>query len=169
MKRMPRFPTLTLALALACAPAPGTSGTDGGAPEDDAAATRAVRGQVDAFLDAFNAGDPQAIAPLYTDDVVEMAPDGPVIRGPAAVVEAVAAFLSQFSTTPTQTATVDEVSVHGDVAFARGTWSVRHTPEGGPEQAMTGKWLTVHRRQDDGSWKISRWIWNQEGTATPAG
>lgn len=168
MKRI-RLSTTILALAMVgCTPAAdtGEAETETGMQADAEAAREAIRAVVDDFLAAFNAGDVQAAAPLYTGDIVQLAPDGPVLEGRAATVQALEDFLAQFPSAPTQTATTDEVTVHGDIAIARGTWTVRQTPAEGEEQVRNGKWLTVHQRQPDGSWPISRWIWNEEGTAS---
>ena len=63
----------------------------------------------------------------------------------------------------TQTATVAEVRVEGDLAFVRGTWRVLQTPEAGGEEAETsGKWLWIAERQPDDQWRIIRHIWNQD-------
>ena len=50
----------------------------------------------------------------------------------------------------------------GDLAFARGTysWTVR-VGEGEPV-SDTGKWLTIGRRQADGTWLLSQDIWNSD-------
>jgi len=61
----------------------------------------------------------------------------------------------------------DEVTVLGDLAVTRGTWSVTETPKAGGETVERhGKWFTVQRRQADGSWKTWRWMWNQATTST---
>jgi uncharacterized protein (TIGR02246 family) len=50
-----------------------------------------------------------------------------------------------------------EIEVHGDIAFAMGCYTHRFIPRGGgSEQSYQGKFLTVLRRQKDGSWKIYR-------------
>lgn len=47
------------------------------------------------------------------------------------------------------------------MAFARGTYSVKRTPVAGGETVETdGKYMTIFKRQADGSWKIYRDIFN---------
>ena len=134
-------------------------------PDTTDADTAAVRAQTEVFLTGFNAGDAAALAPMYAEDVIRMQPDGPAGVGRAAIVQSLTDFFTEFAAT--QTSTVDEVGVHGDLAFSRGTWNVRQTPKaGGAEQVRNGKWLVLSRRQSDDSWKVWRWIWNEDGTAT---
>ena len=57
--------------------------------------------------------------------------------------------------------TVDEVQVLGEWGFARGTFSGVLTPTNGAAPARdSGKFMTVVRRQADGTWKLARVIWN---------
>jgi ketosteroid isomerase-like protein len=46
----------------------------------------------------------------------------------------------------------EEVVVTGDWAFSRGNFTVNN--------ALEGKFLTIFRRQDDGSWRIYRDAFN---------
>lgn len=53
----------------------------------------------------------------------------------------------------------EETAIMGDWAFSRGTFSV--TPvQDGKEITVNGGFMTVLKRQDDGSWKIYRDIMN---------
>jgi ketosteroid isomerase-like protein len=48
-----------------------------------------------------------------------------------------------------------EIEVSGDIAYAMGTYIIDMVPRGdAPSTTMDGKFLTIFRRQDDGSWKI---------------
>ena len=110
---------------------------------------------------AFNAADAAAGSSRYTDDAVRMQPDGPSLESREAIQRAGEEYFQQF--TATQTATVDEVQVFGDVAFSRGTYRVLETPKaGGDEVERNGKWLVIHERQSDGQWRSARHIWNQQ-------
>jgi ketosteroid isomerase-like protein len=54
-----------------------------------------------------------------------------------------------------------EVEVQGNLGFARGNYSFASTPkEGGDQVDFAGKYLTIFRRQSDGSWKIYRDCFN---------
>ena len=69
-------------------------------------------------------------------------------------------FLPQFSSIE-QTASLEEVEVAGDWAFAWGSESFVLVPRGGgsPIQ-MQGAGMSILRRQPDGSWKFARGINN---------
>jgi uncharacterized protein (TIGR02246 family) len=161
-----RAPTsLSLALVAAFAactqapvPPPDTS-------EADAAA---IRQAGDQWIANFNAGDADALGLTYTEDALSLPPDGPPVVGREAIVQGLRELFNEF--TATQTATVDEVVVFGDVAMVRGTWNTRQTPKaGGAEEVTSGKWMEVQQRQADGSWKTWRWMWNQESAGRQAG
>lgn len=172
MRPSPPASAALFACLLACAPTPETAEGDGAAeapatqplaPADSAAAAAAVQDVVDRFLTAFNAGDAAQASSIYAEDIVQLRPDGPPLRGRDATVSAVQEFLDQFATAPTQTAATDEVIVRGDLAVASGTWALTTALDTGSAADRTGgKWLMVMRRQGDGSWQVSRWIWNQE-------
>ena len=57
--------------------------------------------------------------------------------------------------------TNEEVQVSGDLAVARGTYAATVTPkDGGEAISIDGKYMTLLKRQPDGSWKIYRDIYN---------
>jgi ketosteroid isomerase-like protein len=66
------------------------------------------------------------------------------------------AFDAEFSLAP------EEVQIAGpDWAFERGTYDISLTPKAGGEPMQdAGKYITIYRRQSDGSWAMSRDIWN---------
>ena len=136
--------------------------------QDVAADESALRAQTESFLTAFNAGDATAASADEADDIILMRPNGPELVGRAAVIaESEKGFAA---TSSTQTATVDEVAVWGDVGMSRGTWQVTATPKkGNAKPASTrGKWIVIHKRQADGSWKAWRHMYNEDRSAAPA-
>jgi ketosteroid isomerase-like protein len=52
-----------------------------------------------------------------------------------------------------------ETVILGDMAWSMGTYTIDYTTADGPAQ-IDGKFLTLLRRQDDGSWGIYRDIFN---------
>jgi len=136
-------------------------------PDTSEADAATIRANVEAWIAAFNAADVATLSESYTDDTIEMAPDE-LNRGREAITQSLAASFAR--ETATQTATVTEVSVFGDLAVVYGTWEVKATPkDGGAEQTRAGKWMEVHRRQPDGAWKVWRWMWNQERSPAAEG
>ena len=60
-----------------------------------------------------------------------------------------------------QEATLHEVMIHGDWAYARDSYrNALHPHTGGEAQVEGGKNLWLFRREADGSWKIFRNMWN---------
>ncbi|MDH4350787.1 MAG: SgcJ/EcaC family oxidoreductase [Gemmatimonadota bacterium] len=155
--------SLALVIALAActqAPAPPRDTS-----EADAAAIRQLS---DDWIAAYNAGDADAAGMTYAEDAISLPPDRPPVVGSEALVQRLRDFFTEFSAS--QTSTVYEVTVFGDRALARGTWSVRQTPKaGGAEQVRNGKWMELYNRQPDGSWKTWRWMWNEAPAGVQAG
>jgi uncharacterized protein (TIGR02246 family) len=125
---------------------------------DEITAVAAIREALEA---AENAGDADAAAALLADDAVVMVPDFPVQEGRAAC----AAFMHDIM--PLLFAEFDrhaayasaEISVAGDMAIDRGTFSIAVSPRvGGDATQVTGKYLWILRRTPAGPWRIARLI-----------
>ena len=96
---------------------------------------------------------------VAADDIVVMPPNLPAVVGRAATVEFMRDFLGAFDLQISYTS--EEVQVHGDIAFDRGTYAQTMTPrDGGESTPEKGKYLWVHSRDSDGEWKFMRVIWN---------
>jgi ketosteroid isomerase-like protein len=67
---------------------------------------------------------------------------------------------------------VAELEGRGDVAYARGSYSMKIAVPGAPAPVdEKGKYVEIWRRQADGSWKLARDIFNSDlplPTAAPA-
>lgn len=155
------FSLCSVLVALACTKVP--------APEpvrDTAADEAALRAKTDTFLSAYNAADLTVLEASVMEDAVEMREGGPDLVGKSAIMaEAAKPFADN---TLKQTATVDEVAVWGDVGMSRGTWEITQTPKasGGTPVVTRGKWLVLHKRVADGTWKDWRHIWNMDPPPT---
>jgi ketosteroid isomerase-like protein len=138
------------------------------APDTTEADTAAIHAWVDQFLAAWNVGDVATIGPTLAEDMILMQPVGPVVSGRDAVLETIA---RQYDVTMIQqTATVDEVIVNGDHAYARGTWQLNPTDAAGADvQASNGKWSVLYKRSADGVWQVWRWMWNQDAAPPVTG
>lgn len=113
-----------------------------------------------ALQDAENAFDADAAARHFSDDAVLMVPDFPVQEGKAACVAFLRDTLGWLAEHFTRRVTYEsaEVSVFGDFAFDRGTFTFTAVPRSGGEQSTTsGKYLWLLRRLD-GQWKVTRLI-----------
>jgi len=114
------------------------------------------------FIAALKAGDAVKAAAIYTDDAVVYAPGAPAMRGREAIAAGFGGWLSQDNVTQF-TLNSEEVVVSGDYAFESGTYTMATQPKsGGDAQTDSGKYLTVWKRQSDGSWKLHRDAWNSD-------
>ena len=144
-------PTVALLLVLALVPLAAC------APKvNDPADIQAVKSTIEAFAKAMNAGDAEGLVSMMTDKTVYADNHFPVAVGKSAVKPLYTAQFSMFNSE--FQAPVDEVRVIGDMAVARGTWTIRLTPktEGMAPIADSGSWMALSSRQADGSWK---WDW----------
>lgn len=87
----------------------------------------------------------------YTDDAIIMMPNEQAWRGREAIERGFDALLSQLSLKEGGATTTD-VMVLGDRAVETGTYQWTLQPKTGAEIKDTGKYLTLWKRQADGSW-----------------
>ena len=150
---------LVLALA-ACAPEPAAE--TAAMPEFDPAT---VRAQVAEFVTAWNDSDLARVNSSIADDAVLLRPDGPILTGREAILASISE--NYDGNLLKQSATVDEVTAVGEMAYARGTWKLDPTSEAGPDiLAASGNWSVIYKRGPDGGWQTWRWMWNQPSGQT---
>ena len=159
--------TLGLLALTSCsqAPAPAPAADN---READAKALR--EGEVAAFLKDWGGKDADRIAAHYTDDASVMVPNFPVMTGKAGVAKAMKDVLADPAWSLTLTPVQVEVSKGGDLGYVRGTY-INTATDPASKKAMTekGRFLTVFRKEADGSWKAVQDINNAEAPAVPAG
>jgi len=108
------------------------------------------------YNEAFNRGDAAGCAAFFTDDVILMAPDQPMIRGRKAFEEI---YRSRMATSSggTHSNELVEFGVEGDMAYQVGTYAVT-----GTSPSEQGKFLNVLKRQADGTWKVAVSMFNSD-------
>lgn len=153
---------LTAGFLVACQPA----GEDPAQKAAEAEATRAaVNAAGDAWAEAFKAGDLETIAASYAADAVAMPPDAKTETGR----EAVAATFEQLfamGSTAESSLTTDEIGIGYDWVFRRGHFTLVIAPEEGDPATSTGKFIEIWKKGADGTWRISRDIWNMDAAAS---
>jgi ketosteroid isomerase-like protein len=141
--------TLALCVPLAACNQPGATGNNTAAPATDTAAADAVKAAEDELLAGFKAKDAKRIVAAYAPDAEIMAPFAP----PHGAADAAGdlkdpAFALDFTRTKT------DVAASGDLAYTRGTFSITYTnPATKKPENMSGNYVTVFKKQADGSWK----------------
>jgi uncharacterized protein (TIGR02246 family) len=140
-----------VAVSLACQAQaiPGLSTTD----------EAALRQAFDMEMKAANAADAAGWAGLYTQDAIVLRPHAPAVQGRDAIQQWLATVPS-ISNAKGQSV---EIMGYGDLAYLRGTYSMTFTIPGVPTPIdERGKVLQIYRNQSDGSWKMTREIYNSD-------
>jgi ketosteroid isomerase-like protein len=135
---------------------------------DTAADEAALKAEPGAWMDAYNAGNADAVANLYTEDAVLMPPGTAAITGPAAIKDFIASDIptSKAAGLSFKNGEATGVGVSGDMGWLSGTFSVTNASGATVD---SGKYLSVFRRVN-GGWKLIRDIWNSDAppAAAPA-
>ncbi len=138
----------------------------GCAPQVDVEAERAAIRDVTAQREqAWNDKDVERVLSFNTEDSSWFPPNAPIATGQ----EAMRTLFTQIVESPgfalfAETTAV-EVSRAGDLAYSPGIYEITvNDPEGKPVTTV-GKWVSVWKKQTDGSWKVVAHIWNPDGPA----
>lgn len=110
----------------------------------------------EAYNEAFNRGDAAGCAAFFTEDVMLLPPDQPMIRGRKAFEETYQSRMEDNSG-GTHTNELVDFGVDGDLAYQIGTYAIADSDP--PEK---GKFVNILKRQSDGSWKVSVSIFNSD-------
>lgn len=85
---------------------------------------------------------------------IQMEPDAPFTPGLAAIRAAMTPAFADSTWRLTWEPTIAFASAAGDLGYTLGTWQSRHYNDAGAGQITTGKYVTIWRKQADGSWKV---------------
>lgn len=132
----------------------------------------AIRTLVDQYMTTFEAGDLDAAYALFTDDMVLMPPNEPILEGKQACRVWSLDWFQPLSDQYTfkETISIPMIEVSGSWAIGRGTYEFQKTPKSGGEPMQdVGKLIWIFQRQFDGSWKIACNIWNSDTPPSPGG
>jgi ketosteroid isomerase-like protein len=139
MKLLSSAVLLFVVLAVvACAPTAEEAAVE--EPDTTDADIEAIHGLREAWVAADNDSDLDGVIAVFTDDVVLMVAEEPILIGKEAV-------RSWYFVGPEIEMSSDEVVVAGDWAFDRGTFITSNGP---------GRYVGILQRQTDGSWKYAR-------------
>jgi ketosteroid isomerase-like protein len=121
---------------------------------EDVAAIKALG---PAFNNVALAGDWDAFFKMLTEDFIMMPPNIPTMKGRAAYEEW---FRSMDVVMTEVNYEMHEIAGYGDMAYAAATYTETFSIKGVEEPIYDeGKILTILRKQPDGSWLFSRWMW----------
>ena len=149
---------LTLLFLAACQPPAAPTAV--AVSHDEEADIAAIRQLQDDWNRAVEAGSVDGYAAVLDDDIELLPTDAAPING----VENYRAMLDGvFSTDTFKIEIVDpsSVEVDGDIGWSRYGYIIHRTPKGSTETVSSyRKFMDVMRRQDDGSWRVYKHIWN---------
>jgi uncharacterized protein (TIGR02246 family) len=104
--------------------------------------------------EAAKAKDLDRYVSFYADDAVLLWPGVPMVSGRAAIRKFMQAFFSMPDFSLSFETTQVEVSRAGDFAYTCGTNKVILVDPSGRKMKDSGKYLTVYKKQSDGTWKV---------------
>ncbi len=137
-----------------------TSACRSTAPQGFGSADRAALNALEAsFTRMLSTGDSAGLTThYYSADAVVMPPNEPSAVGS----HAIAKLFSTWPPVKDVVLTKCEIYGCGDVAYSTGTYSMTLLPPGAAPIHDKGKFLDIARRQNDGSWKVTRDIFNSD-------
>jgi uncharacterized protein (TIGR02246 family) len=117
------------------------------------------------YSEAINSGNMESWIALWHSDSIQMPPDMPQLCGKAEIRKYAEALGNRF---PTEFAiNPDVVQILGDHAYSHGTFSCLVTLGEGEKKRISGKFLSVLKKQEDGFWKILVDCFNYDGVLEP--
>ena len=130
----------------------GCQGQAGTANEDAGKTTAAIQADEKAWNEQFKSKNMEGLIGHYADDAFLVAPGGKPASGSTAIRKVLADagsdqnFQLQFGS--------DKIEAAGDLAYSRGHFTEQYTDrKTGKVMTDSGSYLTVYKKQGDGSWK----------------
>ena len=137
------------------------------APQDTREAdTKAIKGVEAAWVQAFTTKDVDKVAAFYTDDASVFLPGAPIITGIPSIKAALKPMLADRDFSLTFAADKVDVAKSGDLGYSQGAYTMTYSsPTGKKMLAEKGKYVTIFKKQTDGSWKNVADIFNADAPA----
>lgn len=143
----------TIALAAVLVALAACSGSDRGRT-----AANSIESVSAEFEAAFNRGDAQAMAELYSEDAVILAPGAPWLQGRDSAVEVWQKVLAQeVRDLDLETVSLDQ---QRNTATELGRFTMTAPDGQGGRQAVGGRYIVHWKRNLDGAWRLHWDIWN---------
>jgi uncharacterized protein (TIGR02246 family) len=89
-------------------------------------------------------------------------PNAPIASGTDAIRKVLAGYFALPGFNLTWASVAAEVSRSGDMGYTRGTFQLSFNGPSGQKVSDTGKYVTVWKKQADGSWKVVADIFNSD-------
>lgn len=155
-------PLVLSLLQFACTQAPPVP------PDTRAADEKAIREAEAQWAKDFRAKDLDKIVSYYGDDASALMPGMPIITGKGAIRSALQVLVADPAFALDFSASKVYVSKGGDLAYVQGTYSMTSTDRKSKKPVTEkGKYLTVYKKQADGSWKAIEDMDNSDAAPIP--
>ena len=136
-------------------------------PDTRAADAEAIKATLAKAEEAFKTREFDAAMSMYADNAVLLVPGAPIIEGKDAIEGALQGTLADPNSTITITPTKIEVARSGELAYAYGTGlTVTTDATTGKTTRQASKWVTVFKKQADGSWQAVADSFNNDSAPT---
>jgi ketosteroid isomerase-like protein len=115
---------------------------------------------LETYSELVNAGNVNDWIELWDANGVQLPPGAPAFEGKSAIIDSISGAYAVVDFTEFKIVN-EEVEVDGNLGFARGNYSYVGIPTDGSDSMLfEGKYLTIFKRQSDGTWKIYRDCFN---------
>jgi len=132
-------------------------------PDTRDADIKAVKGVEAAWVEDIATKDVDKFASYYSEDASVLMPNAPIINGKENIKAALKPMLADPNFALTFQSTRAEASKGGDFVYTVGTYSMTMSrPKGKAAVTDKGKYLTVFKKQPDGSWKAAADMMNSD-------
>jgi ketosteroid isomerase-like protein len=136
-------------------------------PDTRAQDEAAIRTAETAWSAVINTKDVDKFVAYYAPDAVVLPPNMPMASTPDAIKKAIGEFMAMPGLSMTFQTSSAVVARSGDVGYTYGTYAMSaNGPDGKPIQDK-GKYVTVWKKQADGSWKAVVDTFNSDIPLTP--
>lgn len=147
---MLRYGLLVTCLALSAL----LTGCANSAPDTHDADVSALKDTEAAWVKDAATKDVDKWVAYYTDDASVLLPDTPILTGKAAIRAGLKPMIGDPNFAVTFGPTKVDVAKSGDLGYTQGTYSMKiSNPQTKAPMTEQGKYLTVYRKQADGTWK----------------
>src|SRR5215831_17183309 len=106
------------------------------------------------WIEAWDKADASLIASLFAEDGVMLGGKGKLFKGPAQVLEHMKRVFEAAGKGVKATVTTVDLWLDGSTAYETGTYSYK-SQQDGKQVNEEGRYVTIWKRQTDGSWKIA--------------
>jgi uncharacterized protein (TIGR02246 family) len=139
------------------------------APDTRASDEKAIRDGEAQWLKDIQAKDVEKAISHYADDASWLLTDMPIQTGKDAIRATYKAMLADPNMAVDFSASKVEVSKGSDIAYSQGVYTMTMTDAKTKKPATEkGKYVTVYKKQADGSWKAIEDMLNGDAPAAPA-